>query len=1626
MQHRNTFTGGMKSGIDFSLFPQDSYSYMLNGCIISKDEHGFMVTNIKGQTAIHTFDENEVPIGSVSFNGILYIITHYIGTNNYIKFYSYKKTNGLTGWDDGMGIIPLKIGGDLSIPQSTLGFTREKLLDVFAKESYDGSVDIYICDGLHKNVIINTGLDRDGMFTLRSYSNLTTPSLFQMQKSVNLIPNVTSSIQNGGNMKPGTYYVYIRYEDDSLNPTPFIKEVGPFFIHSGHSNNNSASGILNEDNNRVNKSILLNINNIDSSYNKISIAVVYYYGLNNVLSRENYLLNRTYQVVNGSVKVIINGDNEQQSIVVEEILKDNLRYNTSETHTQLENRYFGANWKSQDINMNVLKELAKKFIPHAFIKDYTGTGRTHDFNQVIDENTTEFEYMEDEIYPLGVSFLIDGQYKTDVFPIFGWYEGFDYNGEYEHGVMYEPHLVLDVPAHYETVSDLPYEVKWFTWQGSGYHGSSNKCGVDLDGIAPEGGITFIFSAYHKTTHVASNFSVIIPEGGWDGSFDLPEIASNYDISFLYVYDNDTVRYAYRHLTDWTIAAHPIPLYSGPVWVEDTYRNSYTFSDLESGNNYGLYKFPKKYQLFDINNTPENLHFKKIGLKIVDQFAKQFITENSNLLPNITEIYFVQGKRQENIICQGVINPVIEGVGFAGDYEYGSTSYRIVQSTSLGDGNTKCCFPWMDPIQYQNYRRSFPLFKIDRMPRTGSDGVDDGKRTTWCYAENSVTELLATYPTEEVVFPLKDTEANSGLPQKNDLYRVPLEYESEYSKSTKSFAVFSPDILMRNIQLPDNVFIKPIIKLTSQYTFPEQTVSASTEHRYQLFSCSSPSIKDADIEEASTSEETDHLSRTLIEDLDFYNKRFFNPLINSYSPIIDLSFESEVKIIGNDIINGWKGFSSRMKSIPEVYDDDMYKYIKEDLYDTNINYQNLTLNQFFAMSRTENMNAGILINKYFQNHISSKNGIPMTFSEGHLMAEAYRKSRFGFHELPYKDNSIEDGSLWAIPVVVSNLSMKATPYIAVYTKNTINYRDDADDSKMANSIVNLCRFNTIQDYIESIENVFDILGEQYSIIGNMTGDKTSWNNLFKAFKGDVFSQQTFMRTVRHSWLPDSTEREFNGLQKFDYAWKQGQAMNVYLQSFCNSYLRVPSNDDTFMPFEVSNGRNNYSDTVNDFVWKGDSKKFKNETWNVNAGYEKLKGLISLPAFNDIFLNKKNNVPTRIYFSNKQIAGAFTDAYREILLLQYQDFSVANGDIIKLSVFNSTLFSIQEKGINQHFGSQKLKSTVDSSDIILGDREVLGEEYKQLVDFGTQHKESVVVGDNGIYGVDWNKKRIWRIKLSSTTTGSVVFGVEDLLLQKQFHNFFNETKTSNGNLKQELMNDNIQRGIVSVFDANKHEVLFTFKLGTDDGDQPIYKTLVFNEDLDMFVGYYSYNSNMYMTLDNKVFSYSKEFGNNKLWEHNTGDFQKFYDQYYTQPFELEFIVNCANQEQNASQFEKDFLSHLMVSCSEILDSIEWTTEYQYAKKGSDTTPYNPFINTLQFWTNPEYIEDKWTIPILKSTKSNNGPNGSTNFSTFEPESSMKGLWIKVKIKYTGLTNEDNSVTAKYFYLRNVITNFLISYT
>lgn len=422
MQHINAFSGGMKGGIDYTLFPQDSYTMMLNGTLVSKDEHGLTITNAKGTTYRGEFRENEYPIGSCFFDNVLYIVAHLTeGDEKYITLYS-KAFGGQAGYtEEDMSVVYNMKDGDnyvgFKASASLFGYDTSKLLEVVAKESYDGTVDLYLCDGLNPNAIINTGVDKEGIQVKeRYYPYNITENVFSQQSNISAVPRASYEIEGHGNMKPGTYYLYLRYEDRSLNTTPFIKEIGPIFIHAGESTGTppNVSGAINDGDVRVSKRIVLKISNTDPNYKYISVGVVYYYGQDGILSRDNYLIDKSISLTGNNNTLIIDGNNAIRALTLEELFDDNISQDRSKAQVQLDGRWFGANWKGNDLDYAHLKETARRIIPHSILNI------KNNFDAQVDETDSETEYMENEIYPFGVSFLIDGRYKTPVFPICGW------------------------------------------------------------------------------------------------------------------------------------------------------------------------------------------------------------------------------------------------------------------------------------------------------------------------------------------------------------------------------------------------------------------------------------------------------------------------------------------------------------------------------------------------------------------------------------------------------------------------------------------------------------------------------------------------------------------------------------------------------------------------------------------------------------------------------------------------------------------------------------------------------------------------------------------------------------------------------------------------------------------------------------------------------------------------------------------------------------------------------------------------------------------------------------------------------------------------------------------------------
>lgn len=448
---------------------------------------------------------------------------------------------------------------------------------------------------------------------------------------------------------------------------------------------------------------------------------------------------------------------------------------------------------------------------------------------------------------------------------------------------------------------------------------------------------------------------------------------------------------------------------------------------------------------------------------------------------------------------------------------------------------------------------------------------------------------------------------------------------------------------------------------------------------------------------------------------------------------------------------------------------------------------------------------------------------------------------------------------------------------------------------------------------------------------------------------------------------------------------------------------------------------------------------------NEGYHELGG-----PMRKIGIDVNAPVPTtnksnRVYWSDLHVDGSFDDAYRNIRAGNYKDFNHENGEIYKIVKHNNYLFVIQDKGISQLYEAGRLEQSDDSSSIIIGDPNVLNNYTKELSRYGTQHPESVISTENGVYGIDWKQKKIWYIGLKVSEKGSYFYLVEDLIETKSLRMLFKDLEGDNykpmTSLVNDLFNDDCQtRGLVAGYDNEHGKVYFTFHL------EKLYSTsyidtLVYDEQQGMFIGFYDYTPNIYLQYRNQLFMYNRfaQQDNNesqltKIWSLEAGEsYDNFYQLMTDDPepelqrgvnkFKLVFYVNGVTGQKNLSNIQKEYIVHQLFASDNLLKTddtanlmrkIEWETEYQ--QSSLDLSMITP-VDGGKFWKLPTFEDHMWNIPIDVQSSANAGPNGTTTFDTFEAGSTMRGSWLKVTITYSG--NEK-------IFIKNCITNVLNSYS
>ena len=209
-------------------------------------------------------------------------------------------------------------------------------LSIECQPSYDGTVNLIINDDKNPPRIINSRFTKieDGRYRIINRNQKQQTNLYKRGKidqqtrlfrNVNNIPRFELvNVSEFGQLKGGNYTFYAKFADNDYNKTDIVAESGQVSIFHGDWNKiSSVSGTLQDE--RTNKSIILNLTNLDTSFSSVYLYYTREYSdTNGFRMNETVSLLKPYPIKEGNVIITITGFEEEQLIDSSEL---NIQYN---------------------------------------------------------------------------------------------------------------------------------------------------------------------------------------------------------------------------------------------------------------------------------------------------------------------------------------------------------------------------------------------------------------------------------------------------------------------------------------------------------------------------------------------------------------------------------------------------------------------------------------------------------------------------------------------------------------------------------------------------------------------------------------------------------------------------------------------------------------------------------------------------------------------------------------------------------------------------------------------------------------------------------------------------------------------------------------------------------------------------------------------------------------------------------------------------------------------------------------------------------------------------------------------------------------------------------------------------
>ena len=293
----NRFYKGLNSDVSLTDRAQDMYLDGHNIRLSRREEGTLWAANIRGNEETFQLKENYIPVGSVEFDGFLFIFsvnpdinTSEIGsypspdpitneiTRDYRPLRNYTPQIYIPDINDECLVSTISDLGDFRT--QLLGFRCDRPLRIEARLDFDGSVNLYWTDDNLPWRVINNGFV---LKTGRPNNRYVTAGMIQsgyingINENANH-PTVDFQTYGSGSLKVGNYFFFVRYTDLSYLSTSFLGQSGPIPLFVS---NNAGSAVVTssgESDDLSNKAVNLLIQNLDPNIPFFEIGYIRYFG----------------------------------------------------------------------------------------------------------------------------------------------------------------------------------------------------------------------------------------------------------------------------------------------------------------------------------------------------------------------------------------------------------------------------------------------------------------------------------------------------------------------------------------------------------------------------------------------------------------------------------------------------------------------------------------------------------------------------------------------------------------------------------------------------------------------------------------------------------------------------------------------------------------------------------------------------------------------------------------------------------------------------------------------------------------------------------------------------------------------------------------------------------------------------------------------------------------------------------------------------------------------------------------------------------------------------------------------------------------------------------------------------